>query len=82
MFVKTPSLTLWQKIKSLFFSVLRINLTIHKDNEVGWDSTKNTSDHIPIYLNYSQTNLSKIRQLWNALTAFIKKTQAVEINNN
>jgi hypothetical protein len=65
-FTKT-STSIWQKIKSIFFSTVQFNTAIKIQNSIGWNIDDNASDHLPVFIGISHTiKSSKIHQLWNA----------------
>jgi hypothetical protein len=66
-FIFTKTSSIWQKIKSIFFSTIQFETTIRNQNSIGWDMNVNASDHLPVFIDISaKINLSKIHQAWNA----------------
>lgn len=69
-FTKTPPATFWQRIKAIFVSTFYGHVSIKEIQPLGFDPTRNASNHIPLFIEV-KTRESKISQLWNRLSASI-----------
>jgi exonuclease III len=69
-FIFTKTITIfsvWQKIKSLFFSTIQCNASINPIKPIDFNVEHNASDHLPIFVKVDfKKNISKIQELWNA----------------
>lgn len=65
-FIFTSSSSIWQRIKSIFFSIVEIHSSVKLLNPLGWDVDRNASDHLPVFATVDlQRTDSKIYQLWS-----------------
>lgn len=71
-FTKTSSSN-WQKIKSIFFSIIQFETAIKNENSIGWNIDDNASDHLPIFIGISaKISVSKICRLWNEMCSYFR----------
>jgi len=60
--------SVWERIKSIFFSTIHWTPSIARVDTFKWDPTEHCSDHLPVFVQFTAlVRFSVIRKIWNGV---------------